>query len=134
MRDFLLRLYTLVELSVMAWLLRFKGLNGALVRCRKSLRANRAHSVTLAEVQNAYAVVDRICKWYPPAECLHRSVIGYVVLRRVGMDPTLIIGIRKFPFGAHAWLEYRSVVISDDQDVQLQFIPSIRLGGDSVQA
>lgn len=118
---------TLWELCIMAWLLRVRGLSAALERCKKMPLVSVERDQQQARA--GFAIVDRLCRWYSRSECLHRAVVGYVALRKAGLDVQLVIGVRKFPFAAHAWLECEGVVISDEQDVQQQFVPSMRLKG-----
>lgn len=51
-------------------------------------------------------LIDRACSWYPlEAQCLHRSFLGYKYIRtRLGIPVEIVIGVKKFPFYAHAWL------------------------------
>lgn len=49
-------------------------------------------------------------------DCLPRSLAVYVLLRRQGVPATLRIGVKRFPFGAHAWVECLGKVLDDSTD------------------
>ena len=49
-------------------------------------------------------------------DCLPRAMAVYVLLRRRGLPATLCIGVRRFPFGAHAWVECLGEVLDDSTD------------------
>lgn len=49
-------------------------------------------------------------------DCLPRSLAIYVLLRRQGVPATLRIGVKRFPFAAHAWVECLGEVIDDSTD------------------
>ena len=49
-------------------------------------------------------------------DCLPRSVAIYILLRRRGVPATLRIGVKRFPFGAHAWVECLGEVLDDSID------------------
>lgn len=41
------------------------------------------------------------------AKCLHRTILQYDLLRkRYGLDVEIVIGVKKFPFASHAWLQW----------------------------
>ncbi len=78
--------------------------------------------------------VDAIARRVPwRASCLHRSLVLWWVLRRVGIDSDLRIGVRRSrgvadPGGAddgalefHAWIEHDGRVINDRPDVGTSF-------------
>ena len=49
-------------------------------------------------------------------DCLPRSLAIYVLLRRQGVPATLRIGVKRFPFAAHAWVECLGEVVDDSID------------------
>jgi len=49
-------------------------------------------------------------------DCLPRSLAIYVLLRRQGVPATLRIGVKRFPFAAHAWVECLGEVLDDSID------------------
>ena len=48
--------------------------------------------------------------------CLSRSLAIYVLLRRQGVPATLRIGVKRYPFAAHAWVECLGEVLDDSID------------------
>jgi hypothetical protein len=46
--------------------------------------------------------------------CLQRSAVLTCLLRSRGINADWVIGCRKIPFMAHAWVEVDGVVVSDD--------------------
>lgn len=60
------------------------------------------------------------------ANCLTRSLAGYDLLRRQGLEPTLRIGVLfddTRTLRAHAWLELAGEVLNDRPDVASRFTP-----------
>lgn len=49
--------------------------------------------------------------YFGKAKCLHRAIVEYIFLRKKYHFPVkIIIGVKKFPFEAHAWIAW----IDDD--------------------
>ena len=46
-------------------------------------------------------------------DCLPRSLTIYVLLRRRGIPASFHIGVKRYPFGAHAWVECLGEVLDD---------------------
>ncbi len=57
--------------------------------------------------------------------CLDRSLVLCVLLRRMGIDADLHLGVKKDGgvFSAHAWVELDGEVINDTADVRERFAP-----------
>jgi hypothetical protein len=51
-----------------------------------------------------------------PADCLPRSLALFEFLRSLGLTVDHRIGVRQFPFAAHAWTEHRGQVVHDDPE------------------
>lgn len=49
-------------------------------------------------------------------DCLPRALTIYVLLRLQGVPATLRIGVKRYPFGAHAWVECLGEVLDDSTD------------------
>lgn len=63
--------------------------------------------------------VKKAASWYPrQSMCLQRSAIATCLLRQSGLAADLVIGCRKIPFGAHAWVEVAGEVANDKRQVQ----------------
>jgi len=65
------------------------------------------------------AAVDTATTWFPKqALCLQRSAVTACLLRLHGIDGQMVIGCRKIPFKAHAWVEVNGLVTNDKRQVQ----------------
>ena len=60
-----------------------------------------------------YAVAMGAAFFPGRAQCLERSLVLYDYLRRHGISVQMRLGIQRYPFMAHAWVEYRGVPIND---------------------
>lgn len=49
-------------------------------------------------------------------DCLPRALTIFILLRRQGVPATLRIGVKRYPFGAHAWVECRGEVLGEASD------------------
>ncbi|MCU4930820.1 lasso peptide biosynthesis B2 protein [Bacillus thuringiensis] len=73
--------------------------------------------------------IDKVCFWFfGNAQCLHRSLIGFKLLRQQGLSVQLVVGVKKFPFSSHAWVECDGTVINDVQRVKESYIEVFRIG------
>ena len=63
--------------------------------------------------------------------CLAQSLTLWWLLRRQGISTELRIGVRKQQgrIEAHAWTEYQSQILNDDEDIAKQFSPFGGVGG-----
>jgi hypothetical protein len=63
--------------------------------------------------------VRKAGSWYPrQSMCLQRSAVTTCLLRQSGVAAELVIGCRKIPFGAHAWVEVAGEIANDKRQVQ----------------
>lgn len=46
-------------------------------------------------------------------DCLPRALTTCLLLRRAGVSATLRIGVKRYPFGAHAWVECEGESLDD---------------------
>jgi hypothetical protein len=54
-------------------------------------------------------------------DCLPRSIALALALRRQGVDAVVCVGVHKFPFAAHAWVQQGDCVLSDPLDYTQRF-------------
>ncbi|WP_286925405.1 MULTISPECIES: lasso peptide biosynthesis B2 protein [Lysinibacillus] len=81
------------------------------------------------DIRKLLKKIDKVCFWFfGNAQCLHRSLIGFKLIRKKGIPVQLIIGVKKFPFSSHAWLVYEDKVINDVQSVSQSYIEIMRIG------
>lgn len=105
-----------------------KGLPGIHRRIRglPVRRRDGPDVASIVEVVND--AIGRAAVWYPrPALCLPRSAVATWLFRRRGVPAVMVIGVRKMPFYAHAWVEVDGVVVNDSPKVQTLYPPIDRL-------
>ncbi len=96
-----------VDLGLLVF--RFRRLYSLLERRRWAAR--RADPVTLATI--CWAVDRAAAGYFKRAWCLQRSVACVLLLRGRGFPARLVLGVRTFPFEAHAWAEVEGTVVND---------------------
>ena len=65
-------------------------------------------------------------------DCLPQALTLFVLLRRRGVPATLRIGVKRYPFAAHAWVECLGEVLDDStHDWQHEAYVPILTSGDS---
>lgn len=62
-----------------------------------------------------------------PDDCLVRSLALFRFLRERGLPAEHLIGVRRLPFQAHAWVECRGVPLRDERARSRAFVPLARL-------
>ncbi|WP_339301576.1 lasso peptide biosynthesis B2 protein [Paenibacillus sp. FSL R5-0623] len=77
----------------------------------------------IEDINKMLESIDYICTVYPrSAQCMHRSFLGYQYLRKKFHLPVeLVVGVRKMPFSAHAWLVLNGQNINEDSQYTDQF-------------
>jgi hypothetical protein len=125
-----------IVLQTVGWLpliylgLRFYGFNVWYERLRQWGERPSSHWLTPVETTEQAQRIARIVNliaWYGlfRANCLHRSLTLWWLLRQRGMQPDLRIGVRRREglFEAHAWVEWQGVVLNDSADVGQKYAP-----------
>lgn len=108
---------TLIGVDLLLLLFRFRRLYSLLERRRQT--AQRADPATLATICRA---VDRAAaSYFKRAWCLQRSAACVLLLRGQGFPARLVLGVRTFPFEAHAWAEVDGAVVNDQLDYVARF-------------
>ena|SRR5689334_5177132 len=95
-------------------------------RTRRLLCAprNSARQADAAAVSTYSTLLDAVIRRaFPRSKCLVRSLALTWLLRRNGIDGTLVIGVRKQEsrLEAHAWVEHEGRVVNDTADVRQRF-------------
>lgn len=115
-----LRLYTFTAflgIATVNLVLRIFGFN-RLCEAIKTWPVNDRVS-GLEQKEQVCEAVKKAASWYPPQSvCLQRSAVATCLLRQSGVAADLVIGCRKIPFGAHAWVEVAGEVANDKRQVQ----------------
>ncbi|MNK70821.1 hypothetical protein D3C87_902570 [compost metagenome] len=74
------------------------------------------------QISKIFYILDVVCAWYPrKAECIHKTLLGYRILRvKLGVPVEMVIGVKKFPLGAHAWLQIhnRCFFINEEESMK----------------
>lgn len=117
----------LLLLAVRAYL-KVRGF-GASVAWARRLGA-KAGEGTLPpdEVARAAYHVALAAAFFPGrAVCLEQSLALYVLLRRRGVPADLRLGVRVYPFLAHAWVEVAGEPVNEDREAveNLRPLPEI---------
>jgi hypothetical protein len=110
-----------VGLLVADIILRFAGFSlfhRAVRRCpTRSLK-----SLDRAVVRSVCSAVDAAALYYlKEVLCLQRSAVVACLLRMRGLPAQLVIGCRKAPFLAHAWVEVNGDVVDGEEPTEGKF-------------
>ena len=81
-------------------------------RAMKEAAAMPAQRRIVHQVVEAVRTASRYC-YRRRLDCLPRSLAIFVLLRRRGVPARLHIGVKRFPFAAHAWVECLGEVLDD---------------------
>lgn len=81
----------------------------------------RVRSCPVARTRTKRIGTDEICQavniasiwYYKPVLCLQRSAATTCLLRRHGIECSLVLGAQQIPFRAHAWVETEGHVVND---------------------
>jgi hypothetical protein len=125
-----------VLLPVLALDLRWRGFRRAAdtaASCARLWRTVRRDTVLSGDADDrlpevcgqAVQAVDRATRWLPwPPSCLARSLALWCLLACCGVRCELRMGARRTArrLEAHAWVEYRGVVLNDTPDVHEHFV------------
>lgn len=57
------------------------------------------------------------------ALCLERSLALFVLLRCMGTEATLRLGVRAYPFAAHAWIEHGGEPVNENRETLAAYAP-----------
>lgn len=102
--------FLLVYIDLLMRLRSFKTLYKAIYRSRVH-PMSEGTPPSCAEICRA---IDLACVFYfKQVHCLQRSAATTLLLRRLGWDAQMIIGVQIVPFKSHAWVEIDRVVVND---------------------
>lgn len=87
----------------------FGALYAKVRRCPIASHPARAHIT-----KRVCEAIDTACIWYwKEVLCLQRSAASACLLRRYGIAAQMVIGVQRFPFRAHAWVEVDGSIVND---------------------
>jgi len=119
-----------LSLHIMGFKRTFSWLDSTAGVNSPSSEEKRVYEILL----NTHQVFWLVKRYIPyKGTCLSRSMLLYWLLRREGVETNLRIGVKKDQevFKAHAWLEYKTIVLNDLQRIDEQYAPiseGIKLG------
>ena len=100
------------------WTLRFRGFHAAYNRAKSYATAGGAETVSAVRslaFEAAMAAFHRADRFVISRrgldDCLPRSLALFVHLRRRGLAVRHVIGVTRYPFAAHAWVEHGGDVL-----------------------
>lgn len=122
--------------ALRAWLWMFR-VSGALRRsfqeaydkCQRLRRPREPRPPgLLQEAESAFLRAENFFIFRKaPKDCLPRSLSLYAFLTSAGFDVTHVIGVSRFPFEAHAWVEGDGRVLLDRPDWVRTYAPLARI-------
>lgn len=104
--------------------LRLFGLHAAITRLRKRkmrLEPGRLEQEKLARGAAAFARLRAIATTND--QCLPRSLAVAERLFAAGVGAELVLAVKLQPFAAHAWVQWRDIVVNDRVDAVRDFTP-----------
>jgi len=105
----------LLRVTVVRWALKVAGYE----RTRQRIERRIARVAAIGDgdprmvAAIEYAVAMGAALFPGRAQCLERSLVLYDYLRCRGIAAQMRLGIQRYPFMAHAWVEYRGEPIND---------------------
>ena len=107
-------------LRLVWWLLRLTGWQRT-VDFVRSLVPDESATVPLSDAD--LLEFDRMVRhrasrsWWLPMACKERAIAAYTLLRTACDEPAkVVVAIERFPFRAHAWVEARGRIITDEAE------------------
>lgn len=101
--------------------LRIKGFNNVFMRYSREYYVMHDFCITNENskgiIRDLY-YLELVCAWYPgKADCIHKTLIGYKILgQKYNVNLEMVVGLRKKPFEAHAWLRHKGISLIDEDD------------------
>lgn len=126
-------LHIYLQLLITHYLLTFRGLNSLIARSKlmhKKYRSKNSglNNNYLERLSILVNMLDKICIFFPlQTKCLAWAATCHRLALFWGIECNLIIGVQAFPFMSHAWIEYNSCIISDDENLAKQLAIILRV-------
>jgi Transglutaminase-like superfamily len=112
------------------WILERRGFHRAFEMIRTSSKpaAECSSSIDLSTARGIFLRAESLF-WLKrqPEDCLPRSIALYTFLLQVGLTAEFIIGVCRYPFQAHAWVEVDGVPVVDEQNTVDNYAPIVRI-------
>lgn len=90
--------------------------------------SNNSINTRLRLIKQVTETVDTVCCFYVRRiGCLHRSFVAVRLLRKLGVNADLVIGVRPVPFLSHAWVEFQNEIVNDRKGYRQKLLVMERL-------
>jgi len=110
----ILALGLLITVDMTMKLGRFKGVQRLIARWPTRQRGKLSE----LDADSMNDLFDRAITWYVKRPtCLHRSAALVALMRIYGIPARLVVGARRIPFDAHAWVEVGGRPIGEKKPV-----------------
>jgi hypothetical protein len=120
---------TITAWVILHWMttsLAVRGFERTLRVARTSRPAGRGVSRGVdALVQRTAESVERAKRWHVrknTEDCLPVALASMYLLRRRGIEADLVLGVKRYPFDAHAWVVVGERVVDFPADKYKQFV------------
>jgi hypothetical protein len=111
----IVRAYAL--LFIIDWRLKFSKFDTVLrwlksrdSRCPKEINSAQRDHTLIQQVRRAVTISTRFY-YRTRKDCLPNAMLAYYLLKERGVPVKFCIGVTKFPFKGHAWVEYKGQVV-----------------------
>jgi hypothetical protein len=96
-------------------LVGFDRTRSALVRRAKRTRVLPAEHKMVSSLDEIIAAVSRGTRFYyrKRLDCLPRALTTYYLARKASIPVEICLGVKKYPFAGHCWVEYDGNIIAD---------------------
>ncbi len=102
--------------------LRLHPLSGTITRLQnRKHKAHRPPQSNIAEKAMAFLAIRRVISTQD--HCLNWSIALIDYLAKGGHYPTLVVGVRRKPFAAHAWVQADDLLLNDIPDRVARYSP-----------
>ena len=73
--------------------------------------------------------IEMICKLLSIKSCLIKSLAGFEFLKRIGLKPEIIIGVKKenHEFSSHSWLTLENKILFQEKEKINSYLKILRL-------
>lgn len=128
MRTWAVRIEAWITLLAVDLLLAILGLR-QVFKLLTWLFATRSRSPGDMSLRNrlAEAYDFALASYVRPVQCLHRSLTIFILARRRGVHAIFFVGVRKFPFQSHAWVEIGDLVFEREASFIRTLHPILQL-------
>lgn len=115
----MIKLQSFILLVYFEMILKRKGLKNACERIQSIKTKKNKNDYNEQKIVLICSTVNHVINkniLFPHAECLHKTLVGYHILKHRGVNIEFCLGVSsEGNFMSHAWLEFDGRVINDDQ-------------------